>query len=290
MEAILIRVLVAGCGYVGNRLAGLLAEEGREVWGLRRSPGSVASGVRAVAGDVSRPSSLDGLPGAVDAVVYAVSADTSTEEAYRAAYVEGPANLLDALEEIGDRPRRVLFVSSTAVYGQQDGSWVDETSATEPSGFRGRVLLEAEESLRGRDGPVVVVRLGGIYGPGRTRLVDRVRDGEARCTGGEPRYSNRIHRDDCAGALRHLLGHPDPRPLYLGVDREPAERCEVLRWLARRLGVPEPPVVEEGGGSRRSNKRCSSDRLVEDGYTFRHPTFREGYGALLADEGSARVG
>lgn len=276
---------------MGNALASLLVEEGRTVWGMRRNPEALAPGVRPVAADVSRPSGLDGLPRRVDAVVYAVSPDAASEEAYRAAYVEGPAHLLDALARRGARPGRLLFVTSTAVYGREDGSWVDETSPTDPESFRGRVLLEGEEAVRARSDGCVVLRLGGIYGPGRTRLVDRVRSGEARCSGGEPRYSNRIHRDDCAGALRHLLDLSEPRPLYLGVDREPAERCQVLRWLARRLGVPEPPVVEgDGGGGRRSNKRCSSDRLVEDGYDFLYPTYREGYGDLLAARGSGRLG
>lgn len=280
-------MLIAGCGYVGSALAHELAGEGRTVWGLRRSPEGLPEGVLPVAADLSRPHTLDGLPRAVDAVVYCASADTSSEEAYRTAYVEGPRNLLDALGRRGAAPRRLLFVSSTAVYGQEGGSWVDEDSPTRPTDFRGRVLLEAEALVGAWEATGIVVRFGGIYGPGRTRLVERVRSGEARCARGEPRYSNRIHRDDCAGVLRHLLDRPDPRGLYLGVDREPAERCEVLRWLARRLGVPDPPVVEgEREGRRRSNKRCSSDRLVAEGYRFRHPTYREGYGDLLAEEGA----
>lgn len=280
-------MLVAGCGYVGSALARELADEGRTVWGLRRDPDRLPEGVRPLAADLGRPDTLDGLPGAVDGVVYCASADASREEAYRTAYVEGPRNLLDALGRGGAAPRRLVYVSSTAVYGQEDGSWVDEDSPTRPTDFRGRVLLEGEALVGAWDGGGVVVRFGGIYGPGRTRLVERVRSGEARCSGGDPRYSNRIHRDDCAGVLRHLLDRPDPRGLYLGVDREPAERCEVLRWLARRLGVPAPPVAEEEGGRRRrSNKRCSSDRLTGEGYRFRYPTYREGYGALLAGEGA----
>ncbi len=280
-------MLVAGCGYVGCALARELADEGRTVWGLRRSPEGLPEGVLPLAADLSRPHTLEGLPGAVDAVVYCASADTSREAAYRTAYVEGPGNLLDALRRGGAAPRRLLFVSSTAVYGQEDGSWVDENSPTRPTDFRGRVLLEGEALVGDWEETGIVVRFGGIYGPGRTRLVERVRSGDARCSRGEPRYSNRIHRDDCAGVLRHLLDRPDPRSLYLGVDREPAERCEVLRWLARRLGVPEPPVVEEEReGRRRSNKRCSSDRLAGEGYRFRYPTYREGYGDLLAGEGA----
>jgi nucleoside-diphosphate-sugar epimerase len=139
-------------------------------------------------------------------------------------------------------------------------------------------VLEGEGIVRGAAVPHrVVLRLGGIYGPGRTRLVDRVRRGEATCPP-EPTWTNRIHRDDAAGAIRHLLALDDPEEVYLGVDTDPAERCEVLTWLAERLGAPAP---RPGPASRRGNKRVSSARLQASGYRFRYPTFREGYGAML---------
>jgi len=101
-------------------------------------------------------------------------------------------------------------------------------------------------------------------------------------------WSNRIHRDDCAGALRHLMLLDGAAGLYLGVDHEPADLCEVQRWLASELGAPAPPTTtgddsdaEISGRRRSSNKRCSSQRLVDSGYRFRYPTFREGYGAML---------
>jgi nucleoside-diphosphate-sugar epimerase len=149
-------------------------------------------------------------------------------------------------------------------------------------------VFEGERILLGGLFPATVLRLGGIYGPGRTRLIDRVRRGLAVCTDGPPLYTNRIHRDDCAGALRHLMTLAEPASLYLGVDHEPAEQCEVLRWLARQLGV-SPPRLEPPLGStprRQSNKRCSNARLVASGYAFRYPGFRDGYSALL-DEGGA---
>ncbi|MBW2497287.1 MAG: SDR family NAD(P)-dependent oxidoreductase, partial [Deltaproteobacteria bacterium] len=134
----------------------------------------------------------------------------------------------------------------------------------------------------------VVVRLGGIYGPDRTGLVERVRAGGLRRRPA-PHYTNRIHRDDAAGLIAHLLFHPDPDPLYLGVDDEPAEEGELYVWLAKELGVEPPESVEEdeeetrGDDRRRSagSKRCSNRRARESGYRFRYPTFREGYGALL---------
>jgi nucleoside-diphosphate-sugar epimerase len=279
------RILIAGCGYVGTALGRRLAASDDEVWGLRRSPGGLPPEIRPLAADLGELDSLAGLPPGLDVVIYAASAAGPTDDAYRAAYVDGLANLIQALVAGGQRPRRLLFTSSTAVYGQVGGEWVDEGSPTRPKAFSGRRLLEAEAVAAAAPFPAVVLRLAGIYGPGRTWLIDAVRRGEARCDDGPPIYTNRIHRDDAAGALAHLIALPEPDPLYLGVDCEPAERCEVLRWLAARLGAPPPaigPAETAGGGPRRGgNKRCSNARLLASGYRFTYPSFRQGYGAML---------
>lgn len=274
------RVLIAGCGYVGSALAGMIAADGDDVWGMRRSPAGLPDGVRPFAADLREPSTLANLPPGLTEVFYTAAADGSSEESYRAAYVDGPRNLLAALRAQGQRPRRVVFTSSTSVYGQSDGEWVDEDSPTEPSGFGGRWMLEGEAAVL--EGPFAasVVRLGGIYGPGRTSYVDRVREGGAECPA-KTIYTNRIHRDDCAGALRHVMRLPHAERVYLAVDRDPAEACEVLRWLAARLEMPEPQRSQTATVRSRGNKRGRSDRLVASGYEFRYPTFREGFAALL---------
>lgn len=285
-----MRVLVAGCGYVGSALASALAAEGEEVFGLRRSVARLPEGVAPVAADLAEPASLRDLPERLDAVVYAAGPGEPGEAAYRRAFVEGLANLKRALAGRPAPPRRLLFVTSTGVYGQDDGSWVDERSPTEPSRATGHVLLEGEALAHAEPIPGTVLRLAGIYGPGRTRLVERVRSGEARTQRDPPRYTNRIHRDDAAGALRHLLRLEAPEPVYLGVDREPAPEQEVHAWLAERLGVPPPPAAERppGDASRAPgrNKRCSSARLQASGYRFQYPTYREGYAALLEEAGA----
>ncbi|MDX1579103.1 MAG: NAD-dependent epimerase/dehydratase family protein, partial [Gemmatimonadota bacterium] len=274
---------------VGRVLARLLADEGAIVYGLRRSETELPPGVTPVRADLTDRHSLGDLPSGIESVVYAASPDGRSDEAYRAAYVEGPATLLDALDRV---PRRFVLVGSTAVYGVRDGSVVTEETRPDPVDFRGARILEGEAIVAGRVEGAVALRLGGIYGPGRTRLVDRVRRGEARCPDEGPRYTNRIHRDDAARAARHLLRLDDPAEVYLGVDREPADLCDVLRWIAERTGSPDPARdlpdgVDESGesdtGRRRGHgKRCSSDRLRASGFGFRYPTFREGYAALLA--------
>ena len=282
-------VLIAGCGYVGTVLGTRLTLEGHDVWGLRRHTDALPSSIRPFVADLTVPETLEALPPGLDVVFYTASADASDDDSYRAAYVEGLRNLLHALDNQRQPLRRVLFTSSTGVYAQSSGAWVDETSPTEPAEFSGIRVLEGERLLLGGLFPATVLRLGGIYGPGRTRLIDRVRRGLAVCTDGPPLYANRIHRDDCAGALQHLMNVDQPDQIYLGVDHEPAEQCEVLRWLAAQLGV-SPPGVEPPSGSEvrrhQSNKRCSNAKLVALGYVFRYSSFRDGYMALLDEERS----
>jgi nucleoside-diphosphate-sugar epimerase len=278
-------ILIAGCGYVGIALGVRLAAEGHAVWGLRRSAEGLPPSIRPVTGDLTAPETLRHLPPGFDVIFYTAAPNGADDAAYRAIYVGGLRHLLEALECQRQSPRRVFFTSSTAVYAQSAGEWVDETSPAEPQHFTGNRLLEGEHLLWHGPFPATVLRLGGIYGPGRTRLIEHVRRGLAVCRDGPPVYTNRIHRDDCVGALRHLMLLPQPDPLYLGVDHEPADQCTMLRWLAAQLGT-SPPRLEAAPASdtrrHRTNKRCCNAKLVASGYVFRYPTFRDGYAALLA--------
>jgi len=279
------RIVIAGCGYVGGALASRLAAQGHDVFALRRNTGELPAGVRPVAADLTRLESLSALPEKIDRVVFAASAGGGGEDAYRAIYLDGLSNLLRALGEQGERPSRVLYTSSTSVFGQQRGEWLDESSVTKPRTATGEILVLAERLLAGSSFSTSVLRLGGIYGPGRTRLLDQVRDGTIACRA-EPHFTNRIHRDDAAGALEHLLFADEILPLYLGVDNEPADEREVLCFIAERLGVGPPRLVGEGEGEvrrRAGSKRCRNDRLRSTGYRFRYPTFREGYSAQIAE-------
>ena len=277
------RVLIAGCGYVGQALGLRLVREGHFVCGLRRGAGRLPPGLCGFSADLTRSETLGNLPGPFDVVFYTAGADHRSESGYRSAYLQGLGSLIGVLRGQSPPVRRFFFTSSTAVYGQSGGEWVDEDSPAAASHFRGRLLRAGEQLLL--QGPIAgtVLRVGGIYGPGRHRLIDSVRRGEACCYEGPPRYLNHIHRDDCAGALAHLMGLDNPRPLYLLVDHEPAEQCQVLGWIADRLDVPAPPLMpSEGRSPARGNKRCRNTRLVGSGYTFRYASFREGYEALLA--------
>jgi nucleoside-diphosphate-sugar epimerase len=286
------RVLIAGCGYVGAALAEELVADGHQVFALRRSAAPLPPGVEPIRADVLDRAALAAIPRDFDKAVYAVAAESADERAYRAAYVDGLEEVTNALERGSPRLTRLIFTSSTSVYAQADGEWVDEASPTQPTRFSGRILLEGEQLLRSSPLPSTVLRLGGIYGPGRTRLVESVSSGRARCRDGAPHFTNRIQRDDAAGAIRHLMFASNPPDLVLGVDGAPADECDVLCWLAERIGAPSPAAAPPNGDSqagksmrRAGSKRCRNARLLASGYEFRVPDYRVGYATYVAKEG-----
>ncbi|WP_247728312.1 SDR family oxidoreductase [Halovivax limisalsi] len=292
-----MRVGILGCGYVGLELGRQLLERGDEVWGVRRSADGLdrveAAGIRPVRADVTDRSTLEAVPD-VDALVYAVSSGGRDAAAARERYVEGLETVLAAVGARPDPPDRLVYTSSTGVYGDHDGDWVDESTPIRPATERASVLANAEEIVLnagdrwGING--TVARLAGIYGPGRYRI-DRYLDGPVL-----DGYRNTIHRDDAAGAVAHLLATDAARDeVVLVVDDEPVSRWAFADWLAERCGRPSPPketVADRLAGDDRSerarrrvrtNKRCSNDRLVSLGYTYRYPTYREGYRGVVDD-------
>lgn len=261
-------VLVAGAGDVGQRLARRLAGAGREVLTLRRRETAPAAGIRALRANLASGEGLAQLPRAVGALVFCAAPDTRDEAAYRALYLDGLRRLLDATDA-----SRVVFVSSTAVYAEDAGEWVDETTPPRPPAFNGRVLLEAELALAAHPGGIAL-RLSGLYGPGRESLLRRARAGEP----GTNRWGNRIHVEDAAAALAHLLALDAPAPLYLGNDDRPARDAEVLAWVRAEVGLP--PVAPLPGPD--TGRRVSNARLRAEGWAPAFPDFRAGYCPLLA--------
>jgi nucleoside-diphosphate-sugar epimerase len=273
------RIFLVGAGYVGSLAAELLRRAGHEVHVGRRHPEPSA---HSHAMDVLQPQTFPDALRESDCVVYTVSADNFTPEAYREAYVEGLSRVIGALG--GTKARRVVFVSSTGVYAQDDASVVDESSPAEPRGFSGKMLLEGEGLLAAAPFEAAVLRLSGIYGPGRDRLVREVLAQTPVSAKSRAAITNRIHREDCARAIVHLVERPAVQRLYVGSDEAPTPMGEILDWLAGQLGVPPPPVGEANlhTQQRGGNKRCSSARLRGEGFVFRHPTYRQGFTAILA--------
>jgi len=277
------RILIAGCGDIGSSLGVRLHADGHEVWGLRRSGRPLPTEIQALRADLTNPDALDILPGGLDAAIYIATADGYDDAAYEAAYVRGPQNLIEALSADSQCIGRLIFVSSTSVFGQSNGEWVDEKSVTSPVNFSGKRLLEGENHFLLSRPSGVVVRFGGIYGGGRNRLLKQVRVARP-CQETPPLYTNRIHRDDCVAVLRHLLNLPESDKIYLAVDSEPSPQCAVMDWLATRMGVSAPPRAASSADlhdRRASNKRCRNAKLLSTGYRFLYPSYREGYAEVL---------
>ncbi|HHY86175.1 MAG TPA: SDR family oxidoreductase [Verrucomicrobia bacterium] len=281
-----MRVLVVGCGYVGLPLAAELARHGHDVSGLRRTAEADKqmrdAGVTPLHADITRPGDLSRQPADFDWVVNCAATGGGGADEYRRTYVEGTRNLIQWL---GSRPQKYVYTSSTSVYAQNDGSLVDEESPAEPVAETARILRETEELLieatQGRGFPAVILRVAGIYGPGRGYWLKQVLSGEARIEGAGERYVNMVHRDDVAGAIVAALERGVPGRIYNVVDGEPVTQRCLLKWLAQRFGKPVPPVSTEPVSARRgvTSKRVSNRRLVTElQYRFRYPSYREGYG------------
>lgn len=274
------RVLIAGCGYIGARAAALLQQRGCDVFGARRSAAALPAGVTPVPIDLLE-GDLSALPPALDAVVWAVSPEP-TEAGYRAAYVDGPARLLRHLAERGDPLARTVLVGSTSVWHHDDGREVDEENPPCPGDYRGAAVLDGEQVLRQHGGSSVALRFSGIYGPGRTRLIDRVAAGAAPPT--RAVHSNRIWADDGANAIVHVLSLEAPAPVYVVTDDAPADLREVYAWLAEQLQVSLGASSDDNPGypGRGGSKRCSNLLLRQSGLELEVPDFRAGYRRLLS--------
>ncbi|MEZ6037314.1 MAG: SDR family NAD(P)-dependent oxidoreductase [Planctomycetota bacterium] len=275
------RVLIAGAGDTGVAAGLLLQGLGAEVFGARRDAAAVPPPLRPVAVDLLVDDAVTALPSDVEALVWAIAPHTPDADAYRRAYTDGPARLAAALLARGDALQRVVLVASTSVYGHQHGELVDEATPPRPAGFAGEAILAGERALAALPVRSTSLRFAGIYGPGRTWLLERVRRGLA-APPTAPTFGNRIHRDDGAAAIAHVLSLDEPAACYVVVDDDPADLREVYAWLAARLGVPLPPATDDAATTRRGgNKRCSNRLLRASGWRPRFPSFRDGYAAML---------
>jgi nucleoside-diphosphate-sugar epimerase len=287
-----MRVLIAGCGYVGLPLGARLAAEGHEVFGIRRNAGALVqlinAGIQPIRADITKRDDLERLPVPFDWVVNCVASSGGGPDDYRWIYLQGTRNLIERLEK--NPPSKFVYTSSTSVYGQQDGSIVDETSPATPVAETARVLVETENVLldhaRQTGFPAVILRVAGIYGPGRGYWFRQFVDGEARIEGQGERVLNMIHRDDVVGVVRAALEHGRPDEIYNAADDEPVTQLAFFKWLAAELGRPLPRSAPEDSPTRKrgiTNKRVSNRKLkAQLGYQFTFPDFRAGYAEEIA--------
>jgi nucleoside-diphosphate-sugar epimerase len=275
------KILIVGCGAIGSELAAVLSTQGHDVTGLKRKPPLSATGpIRYVAADISSPTDLADLDSGFTQAFFIVSPDGRTEQSYRAVYETGLNNLLARLPDT-----HWIMVSSTSVYGQTQGEWVDEDSAIEPENVNSRLIRQAEQRLMTLNPANIVVRFSGIYGPGREYLLRQAMQAPA-IQQSPPYFTNRIHQRDCVGVLAFLveqsLAGKALAQCYLASDDDPAPMWEVMSRLAERLHC-QPPVVKEINANVGMNKRCSNARLKALGYQFQYPSYKDGYLELIGE-------
>jgi nucleoside-diphosphate-sugar epimerase len=267
--------LILGCGYLGRIVARLWLAEGHHVAAVTRSRADElrSLGIEPIVGDVTDLASLK-LP-AADTVLYAVGLDRSAGKSMREVYIGGLANALDALPA----PRRFVDVSSTSVYGQTDGSWVDESSPTEPADESGRIVLECERLLRERLPAAIVLRFAGIYGTGRIIKRSALERGEPLATDPDRRI-NLIHVDDGARVVVAAAERGQLGTIYNVADGHPVTRREFYTALAEFLGAPQPRFEPPPGSASRqdrTDRRVDNRRLREElGVKLGYPDFRAG--------------
>ncbi len=267
-----------GCGDLGSRIAGRLVDSGATVFTLTRRPPACAN-IFALLGDVTEPGSLPELPQQLDLVIYCLTPSARDEASYRLTYVEGLKHVTAHLT--GVQTGRFCFVSSTAVYGANAAEWVNEATVCQPEAFNGRLLKEAEDIVQKLPGSLVL-RLGGIYGPGRDSLLRAVID-QRPLPNSNRGWGNRIHVDDAAAACVHLTALA-AEGVFNIVDNTPASAAEVMRYLADRLRLPA--VANPGSNAAQIGRRVANAKLRMSGFTFRYPDFRSGYDALIAGIGA----
>ncbi len=283
------KILIVGFGDLGLAIAELLAVR-HAVLGLRRQARNLqtygqpsqsqSSNLSILQGDVTDPASLQVLHQLKpELILYCVAADAQTDAAYQAQYVNGLANVL-ATQQENTALRHVFFVSSTRVYGQDAGECLDDTSALSPMDFGGQRLLEAEQLLTNLACPTTALRLSGIYGPGRLRMINLAKSQTWPTINS---WSNRIHRDDAAAfivfLMEQVLAGQVVQTSYIVSDDAPVSLHEVLAWLADQMQIGIPSYAQQQASK---GKRLANGLMRATGYQLKYPNFKVGYQALLA--------
>jgi nucleoside-diphosphate-sugar epimerase len=280
-----IRLLIAGCGDLGMRVAQrVLQDPSNCVWGLKRShpdDQEKMHGFTWLKADLSNPETMKDLPADITHILFSAAPHVRTESDYRAVYFDGLRNVVQ--NAYSASLKRVLFISSTAVYGAHADEWVNEDTPVNPKNFNGRVLLEAEQWLStfGREHTLTTLslRLSGIYGPGRIALLEKLKLGQVGAPSSTAHWSNRIHVDDAAAAVVHLIGFEYPQSTYLITDSTPLSMRTLYEALAQQVGGPVPPVSESPAFV--GSKRLSNKRIRETGFVFQWPDSRDGYRDII---------
>ncbi|MGZ8903865.1 MAG: NAD-dependent epimerase/dehydratase family protein [Methylobacter sp.] len=282
------KILIIGCGAIGLQLAEVLSDNGHQVTGLKHNPPILHnSKINYFTADITLSEDIKKLDTDFEHVFFIVSPDGRNEKSYRDIYEIGLDNLLNRLSQSACNPNWI-FVSSTSVYGQSQGEWVDENSLAQPGNITSKLIRQAEQKLMDANPNNIIVRFAGIYGPGREYLLRMAR--QAPLIQRDPPYfTNRIHQLDCINVLsflleKRLIGRPLEQ-CYLASDDDPAPLWDVISWLAECMNCPLP-VAKAAAPDSVKNKRCNNKRLKALGYQFKNPGYKEGYSELINKPGN----
>ena len=278
-----MKVLFIGCGDIAQRTAKGLSKK-YDCFGLRRNPAELPSEITPIMADASDPQLLLSVASnRFDIWIATLTPAEFTRQAYQQSYLAVAQAMAQTVNALHQAPKLIIWVSSTSVYGDNNGDWVDETTKPKPVTFSGKILLQAEQIIQNLPCSSTVVRFSGIYGPGRSRLLDQVRAGKGRPKLPE-QWSNRIHAEDCCAVLAHLIelfeSEKPIEPIYLASDCEPVTQYDIRQWLAQKLDVSLIAEVIKLGSIR----RCSNRILLDTGFKFNYPSYKDGYAALIEDQ------
>jgi len=286
MNKTMPKVLIVGCGDLGGTVATQLSSLGIDVLGVRRSDAPIDS-VQMIQADITQPASLSSLKQVQpEILIYCVAANGQTDEQYKAHYVDGLRNVL-ATQSANFNLKHVFFVSSTRVYGQTTDALLDESTPAIATDFGGERLLEAEAILEKLSCNTTVLRLSGIYGAGRLRMINLAQN--PLNWPAQNSWTNRIHKDDAAAFMVFLvmevLANKPIQTCFIVTDSKPSCQYDVLSWIANQMQVNidvKSPVIDGG-------KRLSNQTMLSTGFTLQYPDFKAGYQAVLASAAKETV-
>lgn len=277
-------LLIIGCGDLGNHLGSLMAEQNWQVYGMRRNVSEIAPNIHRIFADLYQKERPINWPTTkIDYIIFCAAPSANERSQYQELYYQGLQNVLQWIENSQQYPKKLLIISSTAVYAQNDGSWVDEKSSTDPENLQGKTMLAMEQLAKNSSIDTTIIRLSGIYGPTRYYLIKQAIQGITY-----PQtpllYANRIHIEDAALLLQaiiyfHKQGN-ELFPCYIGVDDEPAPIQETLAWIRNELAINT--LTTQHAERRTGSKRLTNKLAKTTGWIPKYKNYKDGYKEILA--------
>ena len=281
MEIKSLKVLIIGCGQLGFSIVNNADPDVFKLYGFSRSLRKSPASIEMHQVDILKTEAIDAIKLVnPEIIIYAVSADTQSIESYQDHYVLGLKKTYEAILEL-DHFKHLFFVSSTRVYGQKTTKILSELDIAEPSDYGGEALMEAETVARQLKDKATILRLSGIYGPNRKRMIQLAQSNPGNWPATN-NWSNRIHEEDAARfivfLMKRIMMKESIEPLYLVTDGVPTKQYDVLTWIRNRLQLTtdtiELPILESG-------KQLQSVLLNQTGFVLKYPDFTYGYEAMI---------